>query len=108
MFDYNPNAMEDVERVRARRRAEVGTPEHLFSTNINTLPDYAWDAFFGAIQRKADDVYDAGGRFNVDLVGRRGMSGIGNLRAQNLTTGGTTYDPRRDAMSGLMRATRGY
>lgn len=47
------------------------------------LPDRAWDAFFGAIQRKGEDVENAGGNFNVDLVGRRGTSGIGTLKGQD-------------------------
>lgn len=115
MFDarnaFNPLHMirgwDDAASVRRTRDAEWSDPNHLWRSNINTLPDQSWDAFFGAIQRKGDALQSRGKRLNVDLVGRGGSDGIGTYRAQNVgagTAGRTTYDPRRQALSGLRRA----
>ena len=56
--------------------------------------------FFGALQNRADLVDAAGGNFNIDLVGRRGTSGIGQLRAQT----GTDIPVDLDSLRGLRRA----
>jgi len=86
--NYDPNRL-------SRGGRNIGGP----------LPSKAWDAFFGAIQRKGQEVEDAGGTFNVDLVGRKGTSGIGSLKAQQMQ--GTSGVGLPQAISGLTRAVRG-
>ncbi len=78
---YNLDAAQDVRR---RRWDEAASGSNLWRPISGPLPDLAWDAFFGAIQRKGNQVRNAGGKMNVDLIGRRGTSGIGTFRTQAL------------------------
>jgi hypothetical protein len=66
------------------------------------LPSMGWDSFFGALQRTGDEAQDAGMKFNVDLVGKRGTSGIGTLKGLDLNADAGQAIPY--ALRGLTRA----
>lgn len=68
----NPNAVMEQSRAEMLRPKEFGD-------------------FFGLLQAKENAAAAAGKDMNVDLVGRRGMGGIGFLKAMD--DGGTSYSP---------------
>lgn len=105
MRQINRFSIGDADRVAQTRAAMRGDDFNAMNfgrTAGAPLPDRAWDAFFGAIQRQGDAAQNAGMNFNVDLVGRRG-SGIGTLKTQDPYAAAGQQIPL--AVRGLLRAT---
>lgn len=112
MRAFNPFASGDAQIVKDRRwmmlQQDMQNPLSILRGGRNVggpLPSRGWDSFFGSLLRKQADAERAGMDFDVDLVGRKGTSGIGRLKGQELTEQGSgTGLPF--SIQGLQRAAR--
>lgn len=100
-FGDPSQALADIARVRQQRFVDQATGSGQARMVGGPAPDPAWDAFYGAMQRK-DEIADSGGmQFHAAMpVG--GARGTGT-RAFGQRMARMNADDPNDALKGLMR-----